>query len=223
MWKTWKESGEDPEHMEPLLKSLQPLVQNRVRTFAGRVPISREVLNAEATRKTIRGLRRYDPTKAQMHTFLTHELKGLKRYVVQQQNLSRITEDRANKVGDYLRAQSSLREELSREPTSQEIADRMRVSVQTVTLLSQELREDLLDQPGVESPFINETPRSRGVLRLIPYELTPNEMLVFEYATGYGGKPKITSTGEIAKRLGWSDSKVSQTKRSIAKKMEKYL
>lgn len=222
MWQDWKQSGEHPEKMEPLLTSLQPLVNKRVQQFQG-VPIQRETLRAHANQKVISGLRRYDPSRAQMHTFLTNELKGLKRFVIQHQNLSRIVEDRANKVGPYQRALATLSDDLGREPTSHEIADKMKVSVKTVSRLSMELRQDLIASGALEDPFIDETPRSREVLKLIPYELNPTEMQVFEYLTGYGGKPKVISTGKIAKKLGWSDSKVSQTKASIATKIKAHL
>jgi DNA-directed RNA polymerase specialized sigma subunit len=222
MWQQWRDEGEQKSHMQPLLNSLQPLVNKRVRQFQG-VPIQREVLRAEANRKVIHGLRRYDPTKAQMHTFLTHELKGLRRYVQQHQNLSRIVEERANKIGDYQRSQATLSDTLDREPTTQEVADHMKFSVKQVTKLQSELREDLLASGALEDPFINETPRSREVLKLIPYELNPTEMQVFEYLTGYGGKTKVTSTSAIAKKLHWSDSKVSQVKKAISLKIKKYL
>lgn len=222
LWQQWKESGEDPEHMEPLLQSLQPLVNRRLGQFRG-VPIQKEVLRAEANRKVISGLRGYDPTRAQMHTHLTNQLKGMQRFVQQHQNLARIVESRANKVGDYQRAVATLSERLGREPTAHEVSDYTKWSVKDVMRMEGDVRDDLLASGAAEDPFIEETPRAREVLKLIPYELTPMEMQVFEYATGYGGKPKITSTGAIARRLGWSDSKVSQVKNSIAKKVKQYL
>lgn len=222
LWRKWKESGEQPEHMEPLLNSLQPLVHQRLRQFRG-VPIQPEVLQAEGNRLVITGLRKFDPSKAQMHTYLTTQLKGVSRYAKQHQNLSRIVEERAGQIGAYQRAMATLSEQLDRAPTAQEIADHMMVDVVTVSRIQGEFRQDLLASGALEDPFVDETPRSREVLRLIPYELNPTEMQVFEYLTGYGGKPKLSSTGDIAKRLGWSDSKVSQVKNSIAQKIKAHL
>lgn len=222
LWEHWKRNGERQDDMAPLLSSIQPLLNRRIRQFQG-VPIQKEVLRAEANRKAITSLRKFDPTQAQMHTYLTNQLKGMSRFVQHHQNMSRIVEDRANRVGDYQRSRSTLEEMLDREPTAQELADHMKVSVKTVTRLQGELREDLVSSGAMEDPFIDETPRSREVLRFIPYELSPPEMQVFEYLTGYGGKEKITSTGAIAKKLGWSDSKVSQTKKAIGLKIRQYL
>lgn len=223
LWNQWKQSGEQPEHLETLLSSLQPLIHNRLRVFQGRVPIKKEVLHAQATDIVVKGLRKFDPSRSQMKTLLTNELRSMQRYVMQHQNLSRITEDRAKKVGQFQRAGAELAETLGRPATAQEVADHMKVSVKTVTRLSLELREDLLASGSMEDPFLEETPRSREVLQLLPFELTPTEMQVFEYLTGYGGKPKVTQPGQIAKRLGWSGSKVSQVKNAIAQKAKKYL
>ena len=222
MWQTWKDNNESPEHMEPLLNSLQPLLRRHTNRYAGKVPVHTDAIHAEVTNRSIVALRRYDPTRSQINTHLTNELKAVHRYVVNRQNLSRITEDRANKVGQYQRSTAILYEELGRQPSSQEVADHMKVSLITVTRLEQEVRKDLLASGAEADPFLDESPRDREILRLIPHELNRDEMLVFECLTGYGGKQKITSTGKIALKLGWSASKVSQVKLSIANKINQY-
>jgi len=224
MWKTWKDNNEAPEHLEPLIHSMQPIVNQAVSRFAGRVPIQREVLHAEATRHMIKALKKFNPEKASLSTHLTHQMQSLHRFVVQHQNVSRITEARAGKVGQFERAVSELAETLGRPATTHEIADKMQLSPKTVTKLSLEIRKTTLaSESGVEDPFLEEVPRAREVLQLIQYELTPPELLVFEHLTGAGGKEKILSTGKIAKKLGWSDSKVSQVKNAIQVKIKKYL
>jgi DNA-directed RNA polymerase specialized sigma subunit len=224
LWRTWKEGGEKPEHLTSLIHSMQPLVNQAVSRYAGRVPIQREVLHAEATRHLIKGLRGYEPEKAGLSTHLTNQLQSLHRFVVQHQNVARITEVRAGKIGKYERAITDLNETLGRPPTTIEIADKMQVSQKTVTRLGLEIRKTTLaSESGVEDPFLDEVPRAREVLRLIKYELTPQELLVFERLTGEGGHMKTLSTGQIAKQLKWSDSKVSQTKNSIMAKIKKYM
>lgn len=222
MWHTWKDRGESPQDMEPLLQSLQPVIQSQVRKFRG-TPIHREVLRGEATRITLHALRKYDPTKAAIHTHLYNQMRGLQRFVIKHQNLSRITEDRASKIGRYQRAIDHLTDRFGREPTSQEIADEANITVQDVTNLGHELRADMIASGTPDDPFIDETPRVREVTKLIRFELGPEELLVFEYLTGTGGKPKITSTGTIATKLNWSASKVSQKKLSIKKHYDKWL
>jgi DNA-directed RNA polymerase specialized sigma subunit len=239
MWKDWKDSQEDPTKLQPLLTSLQPLISKQVRVLS-RTPIPVPIIEAEATKHTIEALRKYDPIPkpgkqgTQIHTWVTNQLKGMNRYIQSNQNMRRITEERSQLVGPFQRATAHLREELGREPTHLEISDYMnempdrvdrarRITPKQVKLLSQEMTPDLLASVEMENPFIEETPQERELMKLIVYDLSPDELHVFEFIRGLNGKKKTSSTGQIAKSLGWSASKVSQVKNKIAKKIDGYL
>jgi DNA-binding MarR family transcriptional regulator len=58
-------------------------------------------------------------------------------------------------------------------------------------------------------------------MNLIRYQLTPEELLVYEYTIGAGGKPKLRP-GEIATKLGMHPTKVSRLRNSITKKIESF-
>lgn len=224
LWDKWKRNGEAPEDIDPLLHSLRPLVYRYgVQQYAGRVPIHNNVLESEARRLAIGGLRAYDPSKAQINTFLRHRLQSTHRFVKKRQNLSRITEGRIPLIGEIQRGKARLADRLGREPSLLELADETKIPVNLLEKALAELRPDLLASGAMENPFLEETPQSRRVLKMIRYELTPKEELVFDYLMGEGGKPVTTSTNVIAKKLGWSPSKVSQTKKSISKKLAQYL
>ena len=222
LWQQWKQSNHAPEHLDPLLSSLQPLMTQHVNRYAGNVPVSRPALEGEVTRLTVRALKSYSPTRgAQLSTYVTGQLKGLNRFVTQHQNVSRITEDRSQKIGRYQRANTALTESLGRPPTAEEVADEMKVSVRTVNRLAQEMRADLLGSGSEHDPFLDEEPRSREILRLMyPYAFSLDEQKVFEYLLGLNGRTKELKTGKIAKTLGWSDSKVRQTRAAIANKVK---
>lgn len=226
LWDKWKKAQETPEkqqHMEPLLRSLRPFIQRHgVNKWQGNT-VPEPVLRAEANRIAIMGLEKFDPSMAQMNTFLGHQLKGMERFSTRKMNFARITDDRSKLVGDLSRAQALLRERLGREPSVMELASEMKVEAKQVNLLLMEKKDDLLASGAMEDPFLTETPESRIVRRLIRYELTPDEEHVYDFLYGEGGKPVVTRTGEIARRLGWKDSKVSQVKKAIAKKIQEYL
>jgi DNA-directed RNA polymerase specialized sigma subunit len=148
--------------------------------------------------------------------------------VKKHQNFTRIVETQANKIGDYQRAKSALQEELGREPTTLELSDRLKMSQKKIARLEKELRRDsfaaLASDSLVESnPFEQELPVHREVIEMLPYELTMDEQKVFNHLFGRGGMKKDTSTGSIARKLGWSQSKVSQIKGSVSKKYLQYL
>jgi hypothetical protein len=96
----------------------------------------------------------------------------------------------------------------------------MKESPKNVEKLLLEMKDDLMSSGAMNDPFIDETPESRLKLQLIRYSLTKDEEKVFDYLTGQGGRPLTMSTGDIAKKEGWADSKVSQIKNSIMRKWE---
>jgi hypothetical protein len=227
MWRQWKESKEEPTKLSPLMSSLDKVIQTNVNKYHNR-DIYRPAMEAEARNITIRALRRYDPTKAKINTFVTTNLRSLNRYTKQHQNFSRIVESVSENIGPYNRAKDELRETLGYPPTAQQLADKLKWPLKQVERLEADQRRDIIAVPipggGADfDPFREEVPRMRELTEILRYDLTPNELAVWEYLTGSGGKPKITSTGKIARRLGWSDSKVSQLRNSVGKKVNEYL
>lgn len=221
LWDQWKKSGEDATYGDPLVRSMKNIIYKfGVAGWVNRVPIAKPVLEQNALNLALGGMRNYDPTKALLSSHVTNQLKSMNRFVKKRQNFTRITEDRVKLYGPFATSFARLKEELDREPTLIELADAMKVPVPTLEKFLAEKRDDLIASGAKDDPFIDETPQMRLTLRLVRYELSPDEMTVFDYLTGQGGKPEIKSTGEIARREGWADSKVSQLKNAIMKKIE---
>jgi hypothetical protein len=219
LWDQWKKGGQTPELSAPLLKSLRPVIYSQgVRAWADRVPVQTPVLEAKAVQLTLGALESYNPVKAQLNTHVTNTLKGMHRFATTRQNMTRLTEARRRLVGPYQRALSRLKDKLEREPTVLELADEMKESPANVEKLLLEMKDDLMSSGAMDDPFLDETSESRLKLQLIRYSLTPDENTVLDYLMGTGGRPKIESTGAIAKREGWSDSRVSQIKNAIMRK-----
>ncbi len=221
LWKQWKDSGEKPEHAAPLLSSVQNIVERRIGAFKG-APVKADHLRAQATNIVLTAFSRYNPELAAPATHIQNELQALARTVRTNQNAARITEERLASIGSYNTAVENLMEELGQEPTQFQIAERMNVPVKTVQLLQSEIKKDLVGSAALNDPFVENTANVRLQLKLIKYDLTPDELRVYEYLMG-DGRPAETSTNVIAAKLGWTASKVSQTKNRIASKLEEYL
>ena len=74
-----------------------------------------------------------------------------------------------------------------------------------------------------KDPTITGQSKEQQVLEFIRFELAPQEGEVYDYLLGLEGKPRIQSTGKIAKKLGITEFKVSRIKKSIATKIDKHL
>ena len=101
------------------------------------------------------------------------------------------------------------------------------MSARSIEKLDKERRADVFAIPnpefGDESPFEEELPVHREIIEMLPYELKLDEKRVFDILFGLNGMSSTQSTNAIAKRLGWSPSKVSQVKNSITIKYRNYM
>lgn len=224
MWRQWKGSKEDPKHLEPLLRSLKPTIDYRVNMYAP-ANVFKPALRAKANNLTINALRRFDPTKAQLNTHVTNHLKGLNRWTSKHQNVSRITEERVAIIGQYKAARNKLKDAFGFEPTTRQIAQEMKVPEKIVKKLELEDRADL-HSGGFEGDAFSDDLKmptiDKEIMDLIEFDLSPDELRLWEHLYGIKGKTQIVKGGTLAIKLGWSQSKVSQVRKAIHKKVEYY-
>jgi len=222
MWEQWKSGGMKPQQLQPLLQSLKPLINQHANVYAGRVrDIPPAAIRAEFTNQIVQALQTYDPTRAALGTHIGHQLKKARRFITTYQNPARIPETRVYKIRELQDAEQILDERFGRPPTQLEVADHLKWSPRQVELLQKEVRKAWPTSKFEADPYTFTPSRHAEIVRLLPYDLTPDERQVFEYIQGIGGKPKL-EPGQIAKKLGMSAPKVSRLKSSIAQKYAKY-
>jgi DNA-directed RNA polymerase specialized sigma subunit len=111
-----------------------------------------------------------------------------------------------------------------REPNEQELSDRLKWPIKEVTKMESELRNTLTDytlEPETVGRMGNIT-KKEEYFRLLYNELDNTEKLVYEYGVGFGGKPKL-NVKEMAKKLNTYPSNIVRIKKSIIKKLNKYM
>ncbi|MAP21184.1 MAG: hypothetical protein CL582_09635 [Alteromonadaceae bacterium] len=223
MWKNWKENGERPEDLRPLLRSFKPMIRSKANVYKGKVKlIPDSAIESEHQLRFVDALRSYDPAKGSLGTYIFRYLDKAKRFIVENQNIGRIPENRIYKIRQFETVRDDLAEELGREPKTKEIAERLGWGVAEAGRMESELRNDLLSQGFEEDPYALIPSKSEEVLRLFKYELTGNEREVYEYLTGQG-KPQTASTGAIARAMKIPDYQVSRLKNTIKKKLHRHL
>jgi hypothetical protein len=224
LWRQWKETNENPTHLAPLLTSLRPTIDYRVNMYAP-ANVYRPALRAKANNLTINALRRFDPSKSQLNTHVTNHLKGLNRWTGKHQNVSRITEERIAIIGQYNASKAKLSESMGHEPTARQISQDMRVPEKIIKKLELENRPDLIASAFDGDAFATELDAptvDKEIMDLIEFDLSPDQRRLWEYLYGIKGKKQTSKGGDLARKLGWSQSKVSQIRKSIYKKVEYY-
>lgn len=222
MWRTWKSGGQKPEDLRPLLQAFDGMIQGQAAVFKGRVRVPPAAIDAEYKRQFLAALEHYDPDKGSLGTYVYQYLSKSKRFIANHQNMARIPESRIYKIQEFQVGQKYLDEQLGRPPTHEELSAFLGWKPAEVARLTTELRKDIsssqfLDDPGTVLPS-----RAEEVLRLVQYELTPEELQVFRHTFGVSGAPSLTP-GQIAAKLHMAPSKVSRLRKKISEKVERYL
>lgn len=230
IFKQWKKTGE-VKHFQSLYNSMKPLVYKAAEKAAYGSNLPESAHRAFAAQAFYDALRTFSPTSGaalQTHVYGSVQNK-VKRLNYMYSNLGHIPEPRMQQVGQYNAELETLRAELNRDPTPQEIAQRLKWSVTDVQRLQSELRRDLSISGDTEEQAFFEGSRDEEILEHLFFELTPEERTLYEYIFGKNGKPRMLKASgkidfdNIAKRMGSSTSKIRAIFGQIRNKLGKAL
>lgn len=222
LWDQWQTNGKKEEDMDVLLKQMDPLIRRASNVYAGKVNIPKSAIRAEFQIQAIKAFDKYDPKRgAALGTYLTWQLKKGRRFVSTYQNIGRIPETRIHQITTFKNERDRLQDKLGREPSSMEIADKLKWPVNQVSAMELELRKEVPTSMLQGDLTSTKPSKETEMIRLLQYELAPQEKLVYEYLLGINGKPQM-KPGQIARKLNMTPSKVSRIKSSIGKKAGQY-
>ena len=222
-WDRWRTGGKKEEDMEVLLKQVDPLIRKASNVYAGKVNMPNSAIRAEFQIQAMKAFDKYDPNRgAALGTYLTWQLKKGRRFVNTYQNLGRIPETRINLITTFQNEKDRLTDKLGREPSAMELADRLKWPVTQVSAMETELSRKEVPMSTLQGDLSALKPSKEAeTIRLLQYELNPEEKLVYEYLLGINGKPQL-KPGQIASRMRITSSKVSRIKTSIGNKAKRY-
>lgn len=221
----WHAYNDNPSQMTltPLMKSLEPLIQSQVSKWHGAV--ARPVLEARARVLALEAIKSFDPSMGNaLSTHVTNRLQKLSRTVYTHQDAVRVPEHRKLKVMAYMRAQQELMDVNGREPSSDELRDHLRWSPKMLQVVESSMGSELVESEDVgaglfETTSIWDQNTNDAMVDMIVFDLPPDEKMIYEHTTGYGGKPILSNT-ELAAKLGINQSQLSYKKRKLVEKIK---
>lgn len=229
LWHAWKKSGHKKQLLDPLLKSLNPLIQKRALDAGkGRIEVPSAAIDFEHKKQVVNALKSFDPGRgASLTTWVTTNLKKASRFIHNTQNLVRITEPLAMKIGTFNAVKADLSDKLGHEPDDHSLHQALvphGFSMKDIKRLNKEVRKSFIAGQGglddVQAAMVSSN--EAEVMHLVIPQLSKQELAVHEYTFGLNGKPKMTS-GQVSKKLKMDISKVSKLKTSIWNKMKPHL
>jgi DNA-directed RNA polymerase specialized sigma subunit len=210
--------GGDKAVTPELFEAYKPLIRTWERNTSS-TNLPRSAVNAEIRRVLLDALDSYDPNKgAQPNTYINSRMPKIYRFIYDHQNIGRLPENINIRVGTFKSVKRDTEDRLGREANANELSEELGWNIADVENMQKMVRSDL-SLPSEFDFGVIEPNKTADLVHYIYYELTPQEKVVFEGLTGFGGKPKMKSK-EIAARIGVSPATVSNIKKSIAKKLE---
>lgn len=224
LWHSWSQGGKNPDDLRPLLHQFKGMIRYQANRYAGNIDMPPAVIHAEFNKQFLNALHTFDPDKGKLGTWVGNNLKKAQRYINYYQNPARIVETRTgHQKGLFDNALATLDDQFGREPSNREISEYLGWAEPEVERMQAESRKAIYSGSWAQGidPTTRMPSRETELIRLIKPELSPEEEIVYNYTVGDGGMPQLRP-GEIARKTGFSPSKVSRLRNSITAKLKKY-
>lgn len=207
---------QSPQNLAEILQTLNPTINSEIQRYPGPAPL----LRTEAKKLAIGAVRSYDPSaKTKLRSWVTTQLQPLTRYGREMDRPLHASEVAVRQAAEVETVRKRLVDELDDNPTDDQLADEIGISVKRIRQLRTLVRPVLSEQTmtfeeGGEriEPAVRETgtlPALETARQMVYASLDPRDKRIFEMKTGYTGK-QVLDNMTIAKRLGVSPAFVSQ-------------
>ena len=205
-----------PQTTGQLLKAVDPDIEKGISAHVGH---SNPLLKSRARQLTLGALASYDPKQARLGTHLVNQLQSLKRISRQQTQIISMPERVALDQTALYHTENALREDLGREPSTQELADKAGMSLKRIAKLrayQQPVNSGFFeDRGGEEMSYLPAVQHSnRAWVEAVYGDLSPIDQLIMEHTLGLHGRP-VLSNQKVAARLQLSPGAISQRKAKI--------
>ena len=204
-----------------LLKALKPTIDSALTSYGGG---SGESLRTQAHLMALDAVKRYDPTKGiKLNTFVFSNLQSLRRKAAERSNIIKVPEGVLLDANTIEKERNELENELGREPTAHELADKTGLSLKRLERVkqgagAQVAESQTLNEKG-DTLFTKAGDPQKIWSDMVYHDLDPVDKKIFEWSTGYGGTDRIKK-GEMAQRLRISQPAVSARINKIVSRLE---
>lgn len=225
LWQQYKKQP-NAANRSALLNRFSGIMQTQVNKWSGgNVPAS--ALRTQAKVLAAKSFDTYDPSKgAALATHVTNNLLPLSRTVYTYQNTARMPENITMKVTAYNSAVNEFKLLHGREPTTDELHDKLGWSASEITRMRDYNVRDLMESGGeVGAAFYNNNKWESTddiILGGVYMDLSPVDKVIFEHTTGYNNA-KIMQLPEIAKKTGLSIPQIAYKKQLMRKQIDNFM
>lgn len=205
----------------PLLKAIEPIINESLRSYAG-TEAQTGTARARAKVLALDAINRYDPQRAKLRTHLLSHLRGLRR--VTERSTAGVYVPEQWRI-DSRRVDAALndaRDELGREPSDAELAERAGIPIERIRKARQV--PGVLSGSQFEGAIEMSNPSEKAWnswVEGIYHDSDPKDQVILEYSLGLHGKP-VLQANEVAAMLKLSPGAVSQRKARLQNALDEF-
>ena len=226
VWAKWKKSGQ-PSDLHAVVQRLDPVIDRAMQAYGQQGP----VVKGRAQLLAARAVQNFDPSRgADLSTHVHRQLQELQRTGEQISSPMPLPERLRRQRAETARHIEELRNQLGRDVTDEEVAEKMHVPVARVAKtrglmnarMSQSAMEEQEDENDDRPDMIT---KSRGPeddwVDAVYHEMGPIDQLILRHRTGYRGNP-VLQVQDLARRLNISSAAVTQRANKIQARLDQF-
>lgn len=221
LWYDWHQNGRKQEHLEPLLRSLDPLIRaettKRMQGLGGSIASS--ALKNQLRNATVRALETYDPKKGtQLTTHVINNFMRVTDFVAANRNPKYMPREDVERFGAFQNAKIEFQELHGREPTHTELANQLGWSQRQIKKMHKGFGSEAFTDMGteLEHDIQHEDPiqQVRSALHLMRSTMTPEQQQFADlHYPEEGAQQKSVSA--IAKAMKIPEHKAYRIKKKV--------
>jgi DNA-directed RNA polymerase specialized sigma subunit len=211
-----------PDNMSSIVSSLNPTLNSEIQRYKGPKPI----LKTQSKKLAIKAIKSYDPASpAKLRSWVVTNLQPLNRYGRSISNPMHASELARRQGAEVESTRLRLVDELGDNPTDEQLADEVGISVKRINKLRQLVRASVSEQAfaseeggevyDVAIKEMGTDPALRTAQEMVHASIDDRDKKILELKTGFNGKQPVDNM-TIAKRLGVSPAFVSQRSAKIS-------
>lgn len=215
-WSSWKQSP-NPNSLSTALRSVDPVIEKSVSRYPG---MNKSLMRSQAKSLAIQAFKTYDPESgASLSTHVFNHLRPLSRFADRQTKVVSVPRDFRAQVSGFIKFKQDFLEEQGREPSDDEIANRMGLSKKQIAKLNQGSFYELAEG-GTEAPVeVSSDDDALGTwVEFVYHDLPERDKLIMDYRIGRNGKP-VLSAEQIAQKMNIDPSYVRKRSAVISKRI----
>lgn len=207
-----------PENMKAVLDDLDTTINSEIQRFSGPKPL----LRSKARALAVKAVKSYDPAGGtKLRSWVVTQLQPISRYNNSLKPI-KVPEEAARQSYQVHQAFERLVDEYGRDPTDDELADAVGISVKRLQRI-RKMTPATMNEPAPTDADDETTPdlavyrsnSAQAAASAVYDNLDQRDRLIFDLRTGSHGKHEMSGK-EIAAYLGVSPSAVTQRANAIA-------